>query len=235
MTNRFSLPIWLVVLLIGLAAGGAAFVMNATKTKTIEAQNKQLANYSRQIDTIKSQNTSLEDELNQLRTGDKDKTDEVKRLESQLLEARLRLQLSYQNVEYVLRDGKNPMIFYYVSNPGNNISREATIFKYDASKDKQYVEQKNPVPSVGESVVVVYQEKLKKNMEIRLVGIDGDRLVFTVTGEDNSPGPCFSEWEYDTLLSIDTSLKIPEKQTYTLSEEKKKEVKIETDKCAAQL
>lgn len=235
MTNRLSLPLWLTVLLIGLAAGGAAFAMNTNKNKTIEAQNKQLTNYSRQIDTVKSQNTSLEDELEQLRSGDKSKTDEVKNLESQLLEARLRLQLSYQNVEYILRDSKNPMIFYYVLNPGNNISREALIFKYDASKDKQYTEQKNPVPTPGESAVLTYQEKMKKNMEIRFVGMDGDKIVFTITDVDNSPGPCFSEWEYDPLLAIDTSLKIPEKQAYTLSEEKKKDIKTETDKCAAQL
>jgi len=137
--------------------------------------------------------------------------------------------LKFWGVKEAFQYPKNPYIFYYITEDSTGFS----IGKFDASKDKNYLQDKNPnIPQYNE---FVYNEKLSKGNEFRGVGFDEDKFVFTETSEENSPGPCFSPWLYNKLSYIDINSSKIEKRPYTVSAQKLQQVNNEAAYCQKNL
>lgn len=137
--------------------------------------------------------------------------------------------LKFWGVKEVFQYPKNQYRFYYITEDSTGFS----IGKFDASKDKNYLQDKNPdIPQYNE---FVYNEKLSKGDELRGVGFDEDKFVFAETSKENSPGPCFSPWLYGNLNYIDVNTSKIERNSYTVSAQKLQQANNEVADCQKNL
>lgn len=112
------------------------------------------------------------------------------------------------------------------------------IMSFDTNKNPNFMSLDNI--SVRDYETIVLQEKaiIRENDydQYNIAGLDGTKLVFFNTSSMFSPGPCYSNWEYEKLSSIDLAqpnIKTP--QSYTITKEKQSEIDEDKKKCIADL
>ncbi len=137
--------------------------------------------------------------------------------------------LRFWGVRRVFQYPQNPNIFVYISEDGLG----QHICKFDASKDKNYLQDEYPdIPVYNKWLLNV---KVSSGNEFRGVGFDGSKFIFTETSKGNSPGPCFSGWLYNNLSYININASQITRQPYTVSNQKLQQVQNEMKECSKKL
>ncbi|OGI16129.1 MAG: hypothetical protein A3E38_03345 [Candidatus Moranbacteria bacterium RIFCSPHIGHO2_12_FULL_54_9] len=135
--------------------------------------------------------------------------------------------LKFWGIREVFQYPVNPEVFYYISN--SNAGKSATVSKFDTSKVEDFLHKESyDLPKYNENV---FLDNFYGDLELRGVGFDGDKFVFAKTSRDNSPGPCFSPWFYESLNYIEVDSTPAVRKPYSLSNAKLTELKEEEKRC----
>ena len=138
---------------------------------------------------------------------------------------------SYINIyEYPQNSG---VYFYSAINADGRF-----IMSFDTNKTPNFMSLDNISIQDFESIVLKESAIIRENDydEYNIAGLDGSKLVFFSTSSMFSPGPCYSNWEYERLSYIDLAQandKTP--QNYTINSDKKSEIEKDKEKCIADL
>lgn len=133
--------------------------------------------------------------------------------------------MRFWQVDEVFQYPRNPYIFYYISEDSSGFH----IGRFDAGKDKNYLQDESPnIPAYN---AFVYSEKLASDNEFRGAGFDGEKFVFIETERDNSPGPCATPWLYGKHSYIDVDINGVQKKPYVLAGQKLQEINKQVADC----
>lgn len=137
------------------------------------------------------------------------------------------------DVDQVYKNPLNPDQIIFLRG-GDYKNTEFQVGIYDVKKDTNYKKTGN---FDSTTIDFIYHETVKKDPKEQVqnviygAGMDGSKLVLWETFIDNSPGPCFNNWQADNLTYIDIKDAKPVRKPYTISEEKKKEAEKEVADC----
>lgn len=214
--------IWFIIILTALITGGAVYVWQDLKIKSIQKYFQQ-------------QITELENLTNQIQQNEISTKRDEEQTYSGLTEAEvLKLKFSLdilrsEGVRRVFQYPENPNIFVYI----NKDNEEEKIWKFDTSKNENYLQEEYLI--ISDYKELLLNTEIPDENEFRGVGFDGSKFIFTETKDYNSPGPCFSPWFYDNLSYVYINdLKII-REPYKVSDQKLQEEKIEQDNCLKNL
>lgn len=120
--------------------------------------------------------------------------------------------------------------FYFVSNFSGSGS---SIHAYDYAQDTPF---QNGEDVNIDLLTVIYNERMEKDYEFRVLGLMQGQVIFYTTAADDSPGPCFSEWigGYE-LFSVGVHSTNNIKYPYILSPNKGKLEEEKSRACQANL
>jgi len=225
--------IWILVITIVLTAlivGGVVYFWQNSKMKSAEQS------WQQQISVLQDQINQLQQvpqnqQIETLTENEDTRSSSSSGLtEAEALKQKFALDiLRFWGVRQVYQYPQNPNIFVYISEDSSG----QNIFKFDASKDENYLQDEYPnIPAYNRLLLNV---KISSGNEFRGVGFDGSKFIFTETGKNNSPGPCFSPWFYGNLSYIDINASQITRQPYTISNQKTQEVQNEAEECEKNL
>ncbi len=105
---------------------------------------------------------------------------------------------------------------------------------YDFDADKGADLQEPTTLRILPNTTWVYDKKVFQDNgrdEFRMIGFDGDKLVFYQTSSDDSPGPCYDAWLRTGILYISITDSKATPKPYTLTVEQKKAHETEEVQC----
>ena len=223
--------IWILVIAIVLTAlivGGTIYAWQNSKMKSTKQSLQQ------QVSVLQNQISQLQKIPQSQQVETPTESDNTRPnsglMEVQLLKQKFSLDiLRFWGVRQVFQSPQNPNIFVYISEDGSG----QNIWKFDASKDENYLQDEYPnIPAYNKLLLNV---KISSDNEFRGIGFHGNKFIFTETGKDNSPGPCFSPWLYNNLSYIDINASQSTRQPHTTSDQKLQQVQSETEECQKNL
>ena len=163
-------------------------------------------------------------------------------LDSDLLKKRfLKLAVDNRLLEmWNIRSGTSvnksfPNRYYYSQSSGPDTIR---IGYYDVDKDNITIDSDNNIHiDIADKTNWVYEKYIDKSdygIEFRIIGFDGNKLVFYTINSDDTPGPCANMWiregdlKYEYIDITDDS-SIP--KIYKISDSQRKQYQKEQDQC----
>lgn len=123
-----------------------------------------------------------------------------KEINKELVETKFKLFiLHFWQVENVIKNPANDSQFFFATTDSSG----GNIWMYDVSKDKTF-QKTGSFDFTGNTLL--FNRPLKKFDILEVAGVVDNKLVFFQTSNDDSPGPCFSNWFRSKLEYIDLGI-----------------------------